>query len=191
MGSPDIANYPSLTAEEFEEACHHLDSRYRRATLGLKRAQWKLRLRTGLRGNDFHYGSSPGTSVEITKPIEPLNDDIDLDFEALSVSGAHHSVPHADKEMRDMEASDEAVIQKSPSAHQGGWVTYEILLHPTYEVPVLYFQLYGLPACEPRYDVETVFRRLVPDAYKQGLRSLNGIGGISIDVSILHAVKDG
>lgn len=66
-----------------------------------------------------------------------------------------------------------------------GSVTYDIILHPTYRMPCLYFRLQGLPDDESPLDIDTVFRHIVPDAYKEGLRSYGGIGGISIDVSPL------
>lgn len=66
-----------------------------------------------------------------------------------------------------------------------GYVAYEIHLHPTYRVPCLWFSLHGLPVDEKPLDVDTVLRRLVPDQYKDGLRKVGGVGGISMDVSIL------
>lgn len=71
-------------------------------------------------------------------------------------------------------------MQKPPDF---GYVTYEIHLHPTYRVPCLWFSLHGLPIDEPAFNIDTVFRRLVPEQYKHGLRKLGGIGGISADVS--------
>lgn len=69
------------------------------------------------------------------------------------------------------------------SAPDFGHVVYEIHLHPTYRVPCLWFTLKGLPLDEPVFNIETVFRRLVPDAYKDGLRRQGSVGGISADVS--------
>lgn len=72
-----------------------------------------------------------------------------------------------------------------PPKYNPGYVRYEIHLHPTYQVPCLWFSLHDLPVDEPALDVDTVFRRLVPDQYKDGLRSAVGsIGGISADVRI-------
>lgn len=62
---------------------------------------------------------------------------------------------------------------------------YEIHLHPTYRVPCLWFTLKGLPLEEPSFNIDTVFRRLVPDAYKDGLRRQGAVGGISADVGPL------
>jgi ubiquitin-like-conjugating enzyme ATG10 len=64
-----------------------------------------------------------------------------------------------------------------------GHVRYEIHLHPTYQAPCLWFSLHDLPADEPPLNIDTVFRRLVPEQFKPGLRaSLGSIGGISVDV---------
>lgn len=62
-------------------------------------------------------------------------------------------------------------------------MSYEVHLHPTYRAPCLWFTLHNLPPNEPALDIETVFRRLVPDQFKEALRSPSGIGGISADVS--------
>lgn len=68
-----------------------------------------------------------------------------------------------------------------------GYVTYEIHLHPTYQAPCLWFSLNGLPADEPAFNIDTVFRRLVPDQFKDGLRRAGSVGGISADVSLLFS----
>lgn len=77
------------------------------------------------------------------------------------------------------------MIQKPQARADSGFVRYEIVLHPTYRVPVLYFWFSGLPSGEDPHSIDTVFRRLVPAAYKEGLRSwtYGRVGGISIDVS--------
>lgn len=74
-----------------------------------------------------------------------------------------------------------------------GHVTYEIHLHPTYRAPCLWFSLHDLPTDEPAFSIDTVFRRLVPDQFKAGLRNAGPIGGISADVCsfffLISAVK--
>jgi ubiquitin-like-conjugating enzyme ATG10 len=72
---------------------------------------------------------------------------------------------------------------KKPPAPQVPYVTYEVHFHPTYRMPCLWFSLKGLPSDEPAFNIDTVFRRLVPDQFKDSLRGLGGIGGISGDVS--------
>ncbi|EFX01109.1 hypothetical protein CMQ_6051 [Grosmannia clavigera kw1407] len=78
----------------------------------------------------------------------------------------------------------QAVLRKQPPATRPadvGFVTYEIHLHPTYRAPCLWFSLHGLPEYEPAFSIDTVFRRLVPDSFKDGLRVAGSIGGISAD----------
>lgn len=83
----------------------------------------------------------------------------------------------------------QATLAKQTTVLDFGHVTYEIHLHPTYRVPCLWFTLHNLPPDEPAFNIDTVFRRLVPDEYKDGLRrGIGGIGGISADVSIRSCV---
>jgi ubiquitin-like-conjugating enzyme ATG10 len=49
-------------------------------------------------------------------------------------------------------------------------------------MPCLWFTLQSLPASEPAFDIDTVFRRLVPDQFKDAMRGAGPIGGISGDV---------
>ena len=85
--------------------------------------------------------------------------------------------------------SGQAAVHTALKPPDFGRVTYEIHLHPTYQAPCLWFNLNGLPVDEPAFNIDTVFRRLVPDQYKDGLRKVGGIGGISADVSVLLAAN--
>ncbi|KAL6800209.1 hypothetical protein V8C43DRAFT_155416 [Trichoderma afarasin] len=180
----DIKEFPFLSPEEFSEACHHFDSRYCRATLGPMRKKWKLRLCTSL---DLTYSASSGytTYLQIIRPLEETVDpeDISLDLGSFSISdrNAEDRFLQGDDDMIDAEESDAGLVQQK--ARPGfGYVAYEIHLHPTYRVPCLWFSLHDLPSDEPAFNIDTVFRRLVPDSYKDGLRrGVGGIGGISAD----------
>lgn len=70
----------------------------------------------------------------------------------------------------------------SMHAHQP-FVKYEIHLHPTYNVPTLWFSLHDLPMGEPTFDLDSVYRYLVPDEFKSRLRAIGATGGISAAVS--------
>lgn len=83
----------------------------------------------------------------------------------------------------------QAVIHKVQKPSNFGYVTYEIHLHPTYQAPCLWFSLHGLPVDEPTFNIDTVFRRLVPDPYKDGLRKVGSIGGISAEVGVSFALQ--
>lgn len=64
------------------------------------------------------------------------------------------------------------------------YVTYEIHLHPTYRMPALWFTLHDLPMGDPGFDLDSVYRYLIPEAYKPGLRAAGITGGISAAVSL-------
>lgn len=104
----DISDFPSLTAEEFVEACHHLDRKYRQAKLGPLRMHWKLKVITQLaHESNFTTVDSPSTYIRITRSLDEGDDPyLDLDLSQLSISQTTNP-PEADQEMMEMEASDE------------------------------------------------------------------------------------
>ena len=65
------------------------------------------------------------------------------------------------------------------------YVTYEVHLHPTYRVPTLWFTLHDLPMGEASFDIEVVYRYLVPTDLKDQMRAVGVIGGISAAVGDL------
>lgn len=65
----EFQDYPFLTAEEFELACHYLDSRYTHASLGNKRRAFKLRVQRSL-----IYGTP---YISIATPIDIADDGVD------------------------------------------------------------------------------------------------------------------
>lgn len=78
----------------------------------------------------------------------------------------------------------QAALHRPSVPQRLAYVTYEIHLHPSYRSPCLWFTLHGLGPDEPAFNIDTVFRRLVPDQYKGGLRNAGPMGGISADVSL-------
>ncbi|KAK3336475.1 hypothetical protein B0T19DRAFT_39995 [Cercophora scortea] len=180
----DFINYPFLTGEEFDEACHQLDRRYCQATLGPVRRQWKLRVCSAL-NTSFASGSEYSTYIQIVRPLDgELNDgDLSSYLDSFSFDGHKNAGLmdiDADREMIEAEDADESALPRKLSADVG-YVTYEIHLHPTYRAPCLWFSLHELPVDEQAFNIDTVFRRLVPDQYKAGLRGAGAIGGISAD----------
>ncbi|KAJ4998686.1 Ubiquitin-like-conjugating enzyme ATG10 [Colletotrichum sp. SAR 10_66] len=173
-------DYPSLAPEEFAEACHHFDSQYCRATLGPLRQRWKMRVCTAL-DTSFAMGVEYTTYLQIIRPLEATLDCGDLSSVLDKFSFGDGEAPGLnDEAMIDAEETDEAALSK-PRVPDVGHVVYEVHLHPTYRMPCLWFTLHGLPADEPAFNLDTVFRRLVPNEYKDALRKTGGIGGISAD----------
>ncbi|KAJ8125882.1 hypothetical protein O1611_g7758 [Lasiodiplodia mahajangana] len=181
--------YPFLTNEEFAEVCHYLDAKYCQATLGPLRKEWRLNVHTAL---DISATSVVDrvTFLQITKPFENNEADdqlasrlgnVALDEPQVSTRRSRRLAMQqsaADTMMIDMEEADKEVLRYPSRANfQSGYVIYEIHLHPTYRAPCLWFSLHNLPVDESPLDIDTVFRRLVPDQFKHALRGQGAIGG--------------
>ncbi|SPN96879.1 uncharacterized protein DNG_00399 [Cephalotrichum gorgonifer] len=174
----DFKQYPFLDKDEFAEVCHFIDRHYRQATLGPLRRRWKLRVHTSLAAAFGDADSS--TYIQIIRPLEANLDPGDLSLEIEKISFNEATVGHEDQDMMEGEEADEAVLKRDAPLDIGH-VVYEIHLHPTYRMPCLWFSLHGLPPGEPAFNIDTVFRHLVPDQFKDALRGTGGIGGISGD----------
>ncbi|RYO85661.1 hypothetical protein DL766_000888 [Monosporascus sp. MC13-8B] len=106
--------YPYLTGDEFAEACHLLDSRYYRATLGPLRKQWRLTVHTAL---DVSFAADSGlvTFLQITRPLEddnPTDNELASQIGAFSLDGnsqgdAEDTLTEADEMMVETEDLDE------------------------------------------------------------------------------------
>ncbi|KAI0393472.1 hypothetical protein F5Y17DRAFT_305974 [Xylariaceae sp. FL0594] len=188
--------YPFLTHEEFAEACHYLDAKYVQATLGDLRKDWRLTVHTALDTSAGHLTSV--TFVQIARPLDNTQVDDQLATQLGNVALRdpkpvrrsrriqRNQESDADRMMIEAEEADKEVLiqqnsRPSRARFQSGHVIYEIHLHPTYRVPCLWFSLHNLPIDESPLDFDTVLRHLVPDQFKQILRSQPAIGGISIE----------
>ncbi|KAI1387054.1 uncharacterized protein F4822DRAFT_445133 [Hypoxylon trugodes] len=177
--------YPYLTKEEFAEVCHYLDRRYCRATLGPLRKLWRLHVHTAL-NLDPDNGPGCSTFLQITRPLDDgTSTDLVAKLGDFSLGGDEDFSMelNVDDGVVEMEDSDKEVLSRlrSRANFQTPNVKYEIHLHPTYRAPCLWFSLHNLPPGESAFDVETVFRHLVPEQFKDSLRRIGPIGGISID----------
>ncbi|KAI1499625.1 hypothetical protein F5X99DRAFT_410811 [Biscogniauxia marginata] len=187
--------FPYLTHGEFAETCHYLESKYCRATLGPLRKDWRLNVHTALNTSFTSHGGRI-TFLQITKPLDDnatdhqlasqigkLGLDPPLEKREKRYPTRTRNTTNADQMMIEMEDSDMDALprQSSRAVFQSGYVNYEIHLHPTYRAPCLWFSLHNLPVDESALDIDTVFRRLVPEQFKQPLRNQEPIGAISID----------
>ncbi|KAK7951864.1 autophagocytosis associated protein- active-site domain-containing protein [Apiospora aurea] len=175
-------NYPFLDKEEFAEACHFLDSKYCQARLGPLRRQWRLGVHSGL---DMSFGMDSGyaTFVQISRPLEDTANlgDLEATLNSFTMTEAAGNDAMSVDMVMDSDEDDQEIIIRHPSKAKFGYVRYEIHWHPTYRAPCLWFSLHDLPGDESAFDIDTVFRRLVPDQYKDALRRTGTIGGISAD----------
>jgi len=179
----EYRQWPFLTEEEFDLACAFFDRSYVGAKLGPTRKIFKLRLcRIATTGSSF---------IEILRLLQLPEDEDELSA-ALAKLGSGNDASERleiDTEMVDEDEDKESLQrngnggndlppQYSLYSHQP-YVKYEIHLHPTYKMPTLWFTLHDLPMDEPAFNLDSVYRYLVPDRYKSRLREAGVMGGIS------------
>ncbi|KAH7417278.1 hypothetical protein BKA64DRAFT_702058 [Cadophora sp. MPI-SDFR-AT-0126] len=191
----DYRQWPFLNQEEFELACAFFDQKYVRAKLGPTRKIFKIRSRrVATTGNSY---------IEILRLLQPPDDADDLSRALEMLGGASGGLGGGTREKNDAEmmidtadedTDQEALRPLSPKVKSGDetealprysqyshqpYVTYEIHLHPTYSMPTLWFTLHDLPMGEPTFDLDSVYRYLVPPEFKSKLRAAGITGGVS------------
>ncbi|KAF1845854.1 uncharacterized protein K460DRAFT_282638 [Cucurbitaria berberidis CBS 394.84] len=147
-----LSSFPRLAASDFDEACNSLLGRYRRA--GQKQEEW-LSIETV-----YHYDM---TYLSITKALP----------DAVYIPKDSND----DDEVDEVEEDDEEVIAKSsvPQAI----INYDIVLSPTYQVPVLYISI-----SDPQHrfppTMATLYEHLIPLHFKTQTEHAGVIGGITV-----------
>ncbi|CAI7662549.1 unnamed protein product [Penicillium palitans] len=142
------STFPFLAQSEFEGACQDLVDRCTSA----QNIGWPaIRLLT----------KSDGTSLRITKYVDVPSP---LEVPAL-------------EDLEDSQDEDpEALVRAKPQPSLQ--IDYDILLSPTYQVPILYFGLkwhnHG------PLGLDEVYQYVVPERYRQELKSVGVMGGISM-----------
>lgn len=96
----EFKEYPFLTDEEFELACHFLDSRYIHAYLGQARRGFKLRLRRSL------VGGTPYISIVTPIAVNDGNVDELLSLGFLSAGGSRTDADMDGLQSMDVEGED-------------------------------------------------------------------------------------
>ncbi|KAL4737473.1 hypothetical protein BDV11DRAFT_206746 [Aspergillus similis] len=147
-----LSSFPYLTNDEFESGCRAF----------LHRVQVTSRLPMPWSSVRFQTN---GQVLKICQILSP-----DYDGLARSV----HTKDTPDLQLEAWEEDSEALIRTSNSCEL--LVDYDILLSPTYQVPVLYFVLRrtGKPL-----GLDEVYNYLVPDQCKRNIRNMGIMGGIS------------
>ncbi|KAJ5032569.1 uncharacterized protein L3040_009169 [Drepanopeziza brunnea f. sp. 'multigermtubi'] len=182
----DYRQWPFLNPEEFELANAFFEQKYMGVTLGRTRKVFRVRLRRVMT-----TGESYITIMRLLQPPEDADaDELSLALARLSGGGERGEKQDLtiDVDMKmdttEEEADDEALSQplgppRYTQYSDQPFVTYEIHLHPTYRMPTLWFTLHSLPMGEPTFDLDSVYRYLVPTEYKSRLRAAGITGGFS------------
>ncbi|KAE8350175.1 autophagy-related protein Atg10 [Aspergillus coremiiformis] len=159
--SRSLSTFPFLTQEEFEYACHMFLNRINMLdNLGGEGGWSSIRL----------VQQTTGLFLKISRSIR-------------TTSAHHHdSIPFGsvdidEGQMEIYEDDPEALIRPSDSSNCLQ-IEHDIVLSPTYQVPVLYFTLRR--GSHPRpLGIDEVYQYLVPDQYTKELQDVGVMGGIT------------
>ncbi|RAK82465.1 ATG3/ATG10 family protein [Aspergillus fijiensis CBS 313.89] len=157
---PALAIFPLLTDKEFDSACDQFLGRVHVANESL---MGRL---------TFQYAQRAiGPILRITRRISHVS------------IPAYNSQSSADDPIRERyteayEDDPEALI-RTPEPSVSLHVVYDVLLSPTYQVPVLYFNLRPTDHPGP-LGIDAVYQYLVPSQYREELQSVGVMGGISL-----------
>ncbi|KAL3430823.1 hypothetical protein BDV09DRAFT_188926 [Aspergillus tetrazonus] len=147
-----LASFPYLTNDEFESGCRAF----------LHRVQLTGRLPMQWSSVRFQ------TNGQILKICQILSPDYNGPARSLQTEDT------ADLQLEAWEEDSEALIRTSNLCELQ--VDYDILLSPTYQVPVLYFVLRRM---DKLLGLDEVYEYLVPDQCRRNIRNMGIMGGIS------------
>ncbi|KAL4783483.1 hypothetical protein BJX76DRAFT_255693 [Aspergillus varians] len=158
-GQDALSSFPFLSNDEFEAACRAFLGRVHVA--GMSTLAWSsIRVQ----------GTGPIT-LKISQSVKTCKSPHDGDALARPVEAEDIQVSN----LESWEEDPEALVRTS-NKHAGLQVDYDILLSPTYQVPVLYFVLRG---ADKPLGMDEVYDYLVPDQYRKDIQGVGIMGAIS------------
>ncbi|KAL4985050.1 hypothetical protein BDW68DRAFT_189980 [Aspergillus falconensis] len=149
LGQSVLSSFPYLTNDEFESGCRAFLHRVQVA--GRLPKPWSsIRFQTN------------GQTLKICQKLSSGHD------------SPARSMDNEDTQLKAWEEDTEALIRTSSMRELQ--VDYDILLSPTYQVPVLYF---FLRRADKPLGIDEVYDYLVPDQHRKNIQNVGIMGGIS------------
>ena len=150
-----LSSFPHLSDSEFIKACHSLLEKFHRS--GQKQDEWRS-VET-IRQHGMPY-------LRITK--------------ALAIAVNVHDDCNSRDELDELdEDDDQEVVSRTPVPQ--AFINYDIVLSPTYQVPVLYISI-----ADPQHrfppTMTTLYQHLIPPHFKSQTEPVGIMGGITITV---------
>ncbi|KAL2864561.1 ATG3/ATG10 family protein [Aspergillus lucknowensis] len=158
FGRGTLSIFPFLAEDEFEGACRALLDRVHAA--GNANPGWSsIRLQRN------------GPILKISQSFPRGSEDLQNDALAQPLDQQDAQ----DSRLEACEEDSEALVRTSDT-DETLQVDYDIVLSPSYQVPVLYFVL---RQADKLLGVDAVYRYLVLDRYRENIKSVGIMGGIS------------
>ncbi|KAH7391852.1 hypothetical protein BKA66DRAFT_510427 [Pyrenochaeta sp. MPI-SDFR-AT-0127] len=149
-----LSSFPHLTDSEFIEACYHLRENFSRR--GGRQNEW--------------------VSIEMADQYDIKYITITTALQSIEHPSSRASEDFEDDEVKEEEDDDDEAlpIPKDPPI----MTSYDIILSPSYRVPVLYISILD---SQHRYPptMATLYNHLIPSQYRAQAEAGGGIGGIT------------
>lgn len=149
-----VERFPLLSASEFDAACKHLVESFE--TYGVNQHSW-LSVEVVDRYSVKY--------VRITKPLPNIHQNL----------GDSTTLP-GEPNYEDFEDDEELLSTNSTPQMV---IEYDIILSPSYQVPVLYFSIID-PNFKLPPTMQTLYQYVIPPQYNEQTRSVGAIGGITV-----------
>jgi len=175
-----IASFPLISSLEFESACRKISERYQAG--GHLQSDWEhVRLAQGYKESTAYLSITRTIQGARGKPESPVEDDGELEaFEEID-EVQHEAIAEQLRIGRLISFALQEALQLRVPANRGLMVEYDIVLSPTYQVPVLYFRIRDA-GCALPLSIDTLYRYVIPEQFKSQVESLGIIGGITMTV---------
>ncbi|EDU41744.1 autophagy protein Atg10 [Pyrenophora tritici-repentis] len=166
-----LSHFPRLTDADFDQACYALSHAFEQQP-DSSRAWHSVRV----------IDSAATTLVRITKALS-TTPDVPASTNMEMAKQDNDDDDDDDDEMEEIFQDDPEALS-STSAPCSPTVDYDVLLSPTYRVPVLYISIHdALHRYPPTLD--TLYRHVVPEGLWSQTQEVGIIGGITITVRLM------
>ncbi|KAG0641116.1 hypothetical protein HOY80DRAFT_956120 [Tuber brumale] len=159
---PGVQNFPFISVEEFAEGCVRLGERLKRGGIGEAMLSHEM-------------GGVYGLIVRRELVVCPGGDGNEREDEDEKVQNGG-AVIIVEDEDEDEDDDEESLHPPSPSRWK---VEYQILLSKTYQLPILYFNLYPPSTLRIPASLQQVYENLTSTTTRDVLKSVGVQGAIS------------
>ena len=175
-----IASFPLISVLEFESACRKISERYQAGRR--LQSDWEhVRLVQGYKESTVYLSITRTIQGAGGKQESPVEDDGEPEmFEEID-EVQHEAITEQLRIRRLISFAVQEALQLRVPANHGLMVEYDIVLSPTYQVPVLYFRIRDAGCTFPP-SINTLYQYVIPEQFKSQVESFGIIGGITMTV---------
>ncbi|KAF2199814.1 hypothetical protein GQ43DRAFT_375335 [Delitschia confertaspora ATCC 74209] len=171
-----ISSFPSISSTEFEEACYQLENKF----ANKKHLQNDWLSVNVVQNHDTKY-------LRITRVLANKKSQKSDPWEKCE-SESLEEEEEEEPDPEEFEEDDAEALRHRPSDTDEAVLEYDIILSPSYQVPVLYFSIKD-PLFRYPLTTETLYEYIIPEHFRRQISDVGVIGGITLTVSSLSILE--